>query len=93
MVVVLMPQLEPLFQQPLQPRTEVACTPLLGLHHLVDRAQRVGDALLLLDPLQFLGVVALAAVGDQNPGIVLADDFADFLVAVGSPGTELEFAL
>ena len=37
----------------------------------------MGDALLLLDRLQFLGVVALATVGDQDPGIVVTDHLAD----------------
>jgi predicted nucleic acid-binding Zn ribbon protein len=51
-VVGLMPQLESLLPQPLEPGTEVTGTPLLGLEDLVDRAQRMGDALLLLDRLR-----------------------------------------
>src|SRR3954468_11521044 len=88
LIVVVMPELEPVLQQPLQPGTEVTGTPPLDLQDLVDRAQGVGDTLLLLDPLQLLGVVALAPVGDQHPGVVVADDLADFLVAV--PGADLE---
>ena len=41
-VVVLMPQFEPFFQQCLEPGTEVAGTPSFGLQHLVDRAQAHG---------------------------------------------------
>ena len=32
--------------------------------------------------LQFLGVVALASVGDQDTRLVVADDLSDFLVAM-----------
>src|SRR5512135_3580461 len=57
-------------------------------YRLSDRAQRVGDALLLLDLLQFLGVVTRASVGDHHSGIVVADHLADFLVAM--PCADLE---
>ncbi len=56
-VVVLMPQIESFLQQLLQPGTEVSGTPRFGLQDLIDRAQRMGNALLLLDLFQFLGVV------------------------------------
>ena len=38
-VVVLMPQIQPLLEQRLEPGTEVARTPLLDLQDLIDRAQ------------------------------------------------------
>ena len=63
LVVVIMPELEPLLQQDLEPGTEVAGTPPLDLQDPIDRTQGVRDTLLLLDPLQFPGVVALAPVG------------------------------
>jgi hypothetical protein len=78
-IVVDMPQLEPFFQQRFQPGSEVASPSPLQRHDLIDRAQRVRDALLLLDPLQFLGVIALAPVGDQHPGIIVADDLTELL--------------
>ena len=40
------------------------------------------DALLLLDRRQFFGVVTLPPVGDQHPGIGVADHLADLLVAM-----------
>ena len=46
------------------------------------------DALLLLDLIQFLGVVTRAPIRNHHPGIVVADDLADLLIAM--PRSDLE---
>ena len=59
-----------LVEQAAQTIAEAATSSSLGLHHLTDRAQHVGQTFLLLHPRQSLSIVAPSSIRYHHPSIV-----------------------
>ena len=68
------PQRQGLAKRPPEPEAEGPPPSPFGLQQVTDRPLEVAEALLLLDSLQLVRVVALAAVGAQRPRVVGRND-------------------
>ena len=74
-IAVRVPQRQRLLQQRLELHPKVAGAAGLRCHHLAARPQDVGQALLRVDAVEGLGIVATPSIGDHNPGIVGGNHF------------------
>ena len=82
--VVCLPELHRFSEQAAQTIAEAATSPSLGLDHLTDRAQHVGQTFLLLHPRQSLSIVAPSSIRYHHPSIVRGHHLTYLFVAVTS---------
>ena len=82
--VICLPEFHRFSEKTLQTLAEAASSPCPGLDDLADRAQHVGQALLLLHPGQSLSIVASPPVRHHHPSIVRRNHLAHLFVAVTS---------
>ena len=82
--LVCLPELHRFSEQTAQTIAEAATSSSLGLDHLADRAQHVGQAFLLLHPRQSLSIVAPSSIRYHHPSIVRGHHLTYLFVAVTS---------
>ena len=82
--MVRLPELHRFSEQTAQTIAEAATSPSLGLDHLTDRAQHVGQTFLLLHPRQSLSIVAPSSIRYHHPSIVRGHHLTHLFVAVTS---------
>ena len=82
--VVCLPEFHRFSEQAAQTIAEAATSPSLGLRHLTDRAQHVGQTFLLLHPRQSLSIVAPSSIRYHHPSIVRGHHLTYLFVAVTS---------
>ena len=82
--VICLPELHRFSEQAAQTIAEAATSSSLGLHHLTDRAQHVGQTFLLLHPRQSLSIVAPSSIRYHHPSIVRGHHLTYLFVAVTS---------
>ncbi len=68
--VICLPELHRFSEQAAQTIAEAATSPSLGLHHLTDRAQHVGQTILVFHLRQSLSIVAPSSICYYHPSIV-----------------------
>ena len=82
--VICLPELHRFSEQAAQTIAEAATSSSLGLDHLTDRAQHVGQTFLLLHPRQSLSIVAPSSIRYHHPSIVRGHHLTYLFVAVTS---------